>query len=76
MAELDKLMAKDGFWDDQEAAKEVMQERSGLTETLESLDALTGQAEDAEVMLELSQEEQDKAAAKEAESGLKELERG
>ncbi|BEQ15482.1 peptide chain release factor 2 [Desulfoferula mesophila] len=69
-------MAKDGFWDDQEAAKEVMQERSGLTESLESLEALTGQAEDAEVMLELSQEEQDKEAAKETAAGLEALERG
>ncbi|MCB2192027.1 MAG: peptide chain release factor 2 [Deltaproteobacteria bacterium] len=76
LAELDKLMAKDGFWDDQDAAKEVMQERSGLTESLEALESLTSQAEDAEVMLELSQEEQDKEAAKEAAAGLEALERG
>lgn len=76
MAELDKLMAKDGFWDDQEAAKAVMQERASLTDGLEALTLLTQQAEDAGVMLELSQEEQDKAAAKEATQGLEELEKG
>ncbi|MCB2228469.1 MAG: peptide chain release factor 2 [Desulfarculaceae bacterium] len=76
LAELDKLMAKDGFWDDSDAATEVMKERSLLEQGIESLTALSQQAEDAEVLLELSQEEQDKAAAKEVSANLEELEKG
>jgi len=73
---LDKLMAREGFWDDQDAAKEVMQERSGLADGLESLATLSQQAEDAGVLLELSQEEQDKATAKEVAQSLEALENG
>ena len=69
-------MAKDGFWDDQEAAKEVMRERAGLVDGVEVLTQLSQQAEDAAVLLELSQEEQDKAAAKEVAQGLEDLEKG
>ena len=69
-------MAAEGFWDDSEAAKEVMKERAELEQGIERLAALSQQAEDAEVLLELSLEEQDKAAAKEVAASLEELEKG
>jgi peptide chain release factor 2 len=74
--ELDKLSAKAGFWDDQEAAKVVMKERSELEQALEALEQLTAQAEDAEVLLELAAEEMDTDTAKEVKQSLEELESG
>ncbi|MEW5914367.1 MAG: peptide chain release factor 2 [Thermodesulfobacteriota bacterium] len=76
LAELDKVMAKPGFWDDPQAAKEVMKERAELEQPLKELDSLSRQAEDAEVLLELSAEEQDRETAKEVKAGLEALELG
>ncbi len=69
-------MAKPAFWDDQAVAKEVMRERSELEHSLDILDSLLARQEDAGVLLELAQEEQDKAAAKEVEGLIKEQEDG
>ena len=69
-------MAKDGFWDDADVAKKIMKERRELEQGLEMLEALTSTLDDAEVMLELAEEEQDKAAGKEAEEILERAEAG
>jgi peptide chain release factor 2 len=76
LAVLDKEMAKPGFWDDPQGAKEVMRERSELEHSLISLDKLLARLEDTQVLLELAQEEEDKATGKEVAAALEELERG
>ena len=69
-------MAKEGFWDDQQAAKVVMKERSELEQSLKSHKRMLEAVEDAEVLLELAMEENDSEAAKEVNSGLEDLESG
>ncbi len=69
-------MAKPGFWDDAQNAREISRERTELEHAVQSVARLVGQLEDAQVLLELAQEEGDKSAAKEAQGLLGELERG
>lgn len=76
LAELDKVMAKDGFWDDPQAATEVMKERKDLELGLETHHDLSGKLEDAEVLLDLAVEEEDREAAKEVAKVLDELDSG
>ncbi len=56
----------EGFWDDADKAKEVMQEKSSLENAIEGYDSLKVNIDDAEVLLELATEEHDSETAKEA----------
>ncbi len=76
LAELDKEMAKPGFWDDADKSKAIGKERTELEQAVGGITTLLRQMEDAEVLLELAQEEGDKQAFKEVQAGLAELERG
>ncbi len=69
-------MAKEGFWDDPDQAKQVMKERSVLEQELKTFEALTQKLEDAEVLLELAAEEGDRQAGKEVQTAAAELENG
>ena len=76
MAELDKIMAGPGFWDDPESAKSISKERTVLEHSLASHEGMVTKLEDAEVLLELAMEESDRATAKEVEGSLAEIEDG
>jgi peptide chain release factor 2 len=76
LAELDKIMAGQGFWDDAHKAKEISRERTELEQVLQAVANLQGMLEDAEILLELAQEGGDKALAKEAQGLLADLKRG
>lgn len=69
-------MAASGFWDNQEEAKAVMKERSDLEHSLKAYVKLKEKMDDAEVLLELAEEEDDQATLKEASSALETLESG
>lgn len=75
MAELDKLMAKTDFWDDQDKAKEVSKERTELTQSIEQLEDLTQKLDDAEVLIELAEEEDDQSVSGEIKAACKDLDR-
>ena len=74
IAELDKISAKPGFWDDSQEARVVMKERTELEQSLESHQRLAQRIEDAEVLLELAEEENDRSALREVEHSLENLE--
>lgn len=76
MAELDKLMAAPGFWDDPDTAKSISKERTVLEQSLANHQGMLTKLEDAEVLLELAQEESDRATAKEVQGSLEEIEDG
>lgn len=76
MAELDKLMAGPGFWDDPDTAKAISKERTVLEQSLANHQGMITKLEDAEVLLELAQEESDRATAKEVQGSLAEIEDG
>jgi peptide chain release factor 2 len=69
-------MAKPGFWDDADKVKVIGKERTELEQSLKSILTLVSQWEDAEVLLGLAAEEGDKAAFKEVQASLNDLERG
>ncbi len=68
-------MAKADFWDDQDQAKQVTKEHNELTGSVEQLAQLSGKLDDAEVLLELGQEEDDQSVDSEIKAACKELER-
>ena len=57
IAELDYRSAQPGFWDDQSQAQELLKERNQLKASLDELGVVTQFLDDAEVMVELSEEE-------------------
>lgn len=57
-------MAKDGFWDNPEAAQKSMKVKKSLEDKLRELEELTSQMEELELMLEMAEE--DESFAKEA----------
>ena len=73
--ELEDLVAKPDFWDNTEIAKKLSQELSEITEDIVLFNQLQTKIEDAETLLELSQEENDLASIEEAEALLAEINR-
>ncbi len=72
MAELEKELVKEGFWDRSEA-KEILRERARLQDLLSSWEALEQEFEDTKVLFELALEEEDEETLKEVTSRLKKL---
>ncbi|KMY67050.1 peptide chain release factor 2 [Desulfocarbo indianensis] len=69
-------MAKPGFWDEPDSAKAVSKERTELEQSLAGHEQMQSKLEDAEVLLELALEEDDRATAKEVQHSLAALEDG
>ncbi len=66
-------MALDKFWDDPDRAQDVTRAHASLSGPLSQVDDLTARLEDARVLLELAEEENDSAAAREVRTDLKTL---
>lgn len=64
-------MGKPDFWNNPQKAKEVNRERRRISMILEHWAKLERELEDAKVLMELAEEEEDSNTAKEAESKLK-----
>ncbi|MFW5874773.1 MAG: peptide chain release factor 2 [bacterium] len=75
LAEIENLMAEEGFWNDPDTARQILQERSRLNERLEAWRALYKEVEDCETLLELAEEEDDEATYKEVRSKAQSLEK-
>ncbi|MEJ5364282.1 MAG: peptide chain release factor 2 [Desulfosoma sp.] len=73
LQELDRLMARQDFWDDPEKSKEVLKERAQLSEIVSEFDALKTELEDNELLLDLAVEENDGDALQEVARKAKEL---
>lgn len=69
------MIAQDGFWNDIEATKPVMQERTRLQNALERFAKVNAKLEDANIMLELGESEDDPQSLDDAESAAKEVEK-
>ena len=72
-AELEKLMAKQDFWENPDSSRNVLKERSDLSEIIRTWKNLAGEMEDNELLLEMAVEEQDEANLQEVQRKLKEL---
>ncbi|MGE5444566.1 MAG: peptide chain release factor 2 [Ignavibacteriales bacterium] len=74
LEELEKIISESNFWTDPEKAQEVLRERSDIKNVVDGLENLSHELEDAEVLAELSSEEEDEETAKEAQTKLSEIE--
>ena len=70
LSELDEKMAKPGFWDVPERAREVVGELKALKGLVEPVQALLAKVEDAEALLELAKEANDAASFEELDKEL------
>ena len=59
MAELDGIMLKPGFWDNPDAGKDILKERSALDEIMGTWQQLSGELEECELLMEMALEEND-----------------
>ncbi|WP_143027521.1 peptide chain release factor 2 [Alicyclobacillus hesperidum] len=59
IATLESLMAEPNFWDDQEKAQKIIGEMNALKSVVDKMNELTSLHADAEVALQLAQEEND-----------------
>ncbi len=63
-------MGKEDFWNDPDAATELLRERTGISDLVELWDSVNKEIEDADILLELANEEADKDVEKEVEYQL------
>lgn len=73
LEEIDKKMSGGDFWNDQEAAQAILQQRKGITTILEPFAAFERRYSDARELLELGKEENDKEVIEEAGTLIVEL---
>ena len=69
LKDLDERMSSQGFWDDQERAKQVVQRRKWLEETLTILDSIERSLKDVEDLSEVSEEDPETLSLLEEELG-------
>ncbi len=70
LIELDKIISQPKFWDEPEKAQQYVREQSQIKGVIDEFERLNSEFEDAEVLTELSIEEGDEEAAKEAREKL------
>jgi peptide chain release factor 2 len=73
--ELERVSADPAFWEDQERAKTILREKSGLERDVRFFQEMHSTIEDAEVLLELAEEEGDAETSREAAERVETLQR-
>ena len=73
MSEIEKLIAKDGFWDNPEDSKLLLKERTRISGIIERFSSLARELEDTGVLLELAEEEDDSDTISEVETQARQL---
>ena len=75
LKELEAQLAKDGLWDNPDAAATILKERTHITGLLDLFKALLTEVEDNELLLSMALEEADDQTVGEVETQLKDLEK-
>ena len=70
LQELESIIAKNGFWDNPEATRPLLKERTVLADKIDRFHGLAQEVEDSEMLLELALEEDDAATLAEIEDSL------
>jgi len=73
LSTIEKQMGREGFWDNPEAAAEVVSELKGLKAVIAPVEKVFARAEDLAVLQELAESEDDQAGREEVDQGLAEL---
>ncbi len=68
-------MAKQDFWENPEASRDVLKERSDLNGIIQTWRSLAGEMEDNELLFDMAVEEEDESNLKEVQRNLKELQK-
>lgn len=74
LEELEKIISDSNLWTDSEKAHEVLRERSNIKNVVDRLENLSRELENAQILAELSSEEEDEETAREAQTKLSEIE--
>ena len=65
MAEIENIIAKDGFWDNPEDSKSILRERTSISNKLDRFEKLWNDLEENQILLDLAVEESDPEALEE-----------
>lgn len=71
--EIEAIISKGSFWDTPEATKDILQERTTLSDTVQVWHSTVEQLDDAAVLLDLAVEEADEAVTKEVATSLRRI---
>ena len=66
MAEIENIIAKDGFWDNPEDSKSILKERTSISNKIDRFKKLWNDLEENQILLDLAVEESDPEALDEA----------
>jgi peptide chain release factor 2 len=66
LAEIESIIAKDGFWDNPEDSKSILKERTSIANKLDRFKTLWHDLEENQILLDLAVEESDSEALEEA----------
>ena len=75
LGELDEIISQPKFWDEPEKAQQYVREQSQIKGLVDEFELLNSEFEDAEVLAELSLEEEDEEGAEEARQKLSRIEK-
>jgi peptide chain release factor 2 len=75
LAEIEKTIAKEGFWDSPEDTKAILKERTSLSAKIENFEKLEKELEENEILLDLATEESDEEALQEVSQQIGALEK-
>jgi peptide chain release factor 2 len=75
LAEIEKIIAKEGFWDSPEETKTILKERTSLSGKIDSFEKLEKEFEENEILLDLAIEESDEDALHEVSQQVGTLEK-
>jgi peptide chain release factor 2 len=59
LAEIEQIIAKEGFWDNPDETKSILKERTAITAKVENFQKLAQELEESEILLNLAEEESD-----------------
>jgi len=73
LAEIEKIIAQDGYWDNPEKAKPILKERMSISNKIDRFKKLWGDLEETQILLDLAVEESDEEALDEVTQQTKTL---
>jgi len=73
LAEIETIIAQDGFWDTPEDTKSILKERTSVSNKIDSFKKLWGDLEETQILLDLAVEESDEEALAEVAQQAKTL---
>ena len=73
MHEIEAIISKDGFWDNPDGTTSILKERTSISSKLDTFNAVSGELEECELLLDLAIEESDSETTEEVSQQLTQL---